>query len=310
MAYSLSKYGYRWSSGLWRKVLRRFVLILLIGWGLRAFPFTNFEWAKFRWMGVLPRIAWVYLLASLLVLSVKRKTALLVSTGVLVAYWLVLFYGSGGSTSPFALETNFARKVDLLILGADHLWKGLGIPFDPEGILSTFPAMVTTVYGYLYGRWMREQTINITYVRFSLILGFAGIALAYLWNPYFPINKSLWTGSYVLLSTGLGIILLAGLTYWMDVRGKIRGLYFFEVFGRNALIAFVLSIFLVKVMLYVWRMPEVEGGQTNAYHWLFVRVFQPILGDYPGSLAFALVYMLLIWIVMWRMDKRGIYIKL
>ncbi len=308
MAFSFAKYEYTWSSSFARKMFRRWALILLIGWFLRAFPFTNFDIGTFRWMGVLPRIAWVYLLSALLIASLSRKYLLLVAACILMGYWWLMWYGGGDN--PYGLETNFARRIDLLVLGEHHLWRGLGIPFDPEGILSTLPAVVTTLSGYLFGRAMKQYPINIQFVRAGTALGLAFLVLAYLWNVFFPINKSLWTSSYVLLTSGLGIIVLLLLTYFTDMLKWRKGSYFFLVFGRNALMGFIFSIFFVKVMLYLWKMPIADGSITTGYHWLFIKFFQPLFGNYPGSLLFAVSYTMLIWSILYWMDKKGYFVKI
>ncbi len=308
MAFSFAKYDYRISPSFTKKVLRRSAVILLIGWALRAFPFTGFDIETFRWMGVLPRIAWVYLLASFAVALFSRRNLLIIGLLILAVYWWSLWYWGG--QDPFSLEANLPRRIDLAVLGEKHLWRGLGIAFDPEGIWSTFPAVVTTISGFLYGYQMKVQKVTVPFLRASTALGLAIVALAYLVDFFFPINKSLWSSSYVLLTTGLGIVILAGLAYLLDIINWKRGNYFFLVFGRNALMGFVLSIFFVKIMLYVWKYTKADGTIENGYHWLFTRVFQPLLGNYPGSFAFALVYMLLIWAILFAMDRKGIYVKI
>lgn len=309
MAFSFSKFGYRWSRDTARKVVRRTILLILIGWALRMVPPWQVDWSHFRISGVLQRIALVYFFTALLITHIHRRTILyVVGAIILLAYWWVL--AAFGGADPYGPQTNIVRKIDLMLLGEQHMWHGLGFAFDPEGILSTFPAVVTALSGYLYGMELKaHRPVDGNFIVRSLAAALGLIAAAYLWHEWMPINKSLWTSSYVLFTSGMAIAVLALCIYWIDVRGWTRGIWVLEVFGRNALSGFVLSIFLVRVMLYVVRW-DVDGQTVSLYKYLFDRVFAPLLGPYPGSLAFALSFTVLCWLLLYPLYRKGVYIKL
>jgi len=250
----------------------------------------------------------VYFFTSLVVTHLKRRMALYIFSGLtLVVYWLVLHFGGG--ESPYALETNLPRQIDLILLGESHLWKGLGIAFDPEGLLSTVPATITAITGFLYGWEMKaRRPLTETFVLKSLAVAGTLVILAYVWDIWMPINKSLWTSSYVLLTSGLAIAVLACCIALIDLKGWTRGVWIFEVYGRNALTGFVLSVLLVRILLYVTRWETAEGTVT-LYSWIYSTVFRP-LGAYEGSFFFALSFAILCWVALLPLYRKGIYIKL
>lgn len=200
--------------------------------------------------------------------------------------------------------TNAGTKLDLFLLGENHLYHGEGAAFDPEGILSTLPAISNVLFGYVIGKWIQQKGNTWEGLKKLLITGFIFIGIALLWNFAFPINKKLWTGSFVLLTVGIDCILIAALIYITDFLKQTKWTYFFEVFGKNPLFIYLLSE-LGVILLYFFR---VGDAKQSSYTWLYTNLFQPA-GNYLGSFLFAIAFMLLCWLVGFFLDKRKIYVR-
>ncbi|MCS7036784.1 MAG: DUF5009 domain-containing protein [Saprospiraceae bacterium] len=309
MHFSFSKYGQADRAFLLRKALRRAALLFGLGLLLAWYPFWGKSLSELRVLGVLQRIGLCYGLASLLVLYLSPRGVFWISVAILLGYWGVLSWSVAPGADPFSLEDNLARRIDLAVLGAAHLWKGKGLPFDPEGLLSTLPAVVTVLMGWQSGRVMlRSGGEKVKTIKTLSLTGAALVALGWVWHSFFPINKSLWTSSFVLYTGGLSMVLLALSVWVVDVLRWQRGLRFFLVFGANPLFAYLLSGLLVKTMLSIRWMEGEE--KMNAYRWLYQRVFVPIEPYKAGSLLFALFFLMVCWSVCWVLYRRGIYIKI
>jgi predicted acyltransferase len=307
MAFSTRKWAEKSFGSIFGKVLKRFLLLFLLGYSMYWLPF--FRWteagslevipfADTRVLGVLQRIALCYLAAALLIFSFKPRQLWLWSAGLLLGYWALLS-GLGDLT----LEGNAVRSLDRWLFGDSHLWAGDGLPFDPEGLLSTLPAIVNVLAGYLLGRYLREGGINYEKLARILLIGALLLFVAYLWDLSFPYNKKLWTSSFVVLTTGLDLLLIGGILFLTDLRQPPLRFRFFEIFGLNPLAIYLLSEYLA-IFLHVIRV----DAQTSLYHWLYLHFFSWI-GPKPGSLAFALSFMLLNWLAAWWLWKRNIMIK-
>ncbi len=253
-------------------------------------------------MGVLQRIALCYGLAALILHFLKVKGAIIFSVFSLFAYWAILFY-FGDQPEPYSLNNNAALKFDLALLPAQNLYKGFGIPFDPEGLLSTLPAIVNVIAGYLTGYFIQKKG-NKTATVFTLAgAGVALVALAALWQVALPFNKPLWTSSYVLHTVGLDLIILAGLMAVIEIFRVKSWAYFFEVFGRNPLVIYALSGLLVKTM------GLIRIGDQGLQAWIYQAGFTPWLEGKNASLLFAVAYMLVLWLIGFWMDRNKIYLK-
>ncbi len=285
------------------KVLRRSLLIIAIGLGLNAFP--SFDLSSLRVFGVLQRIGLVYLLTGLIVLNTRTGGRLLWTAGLLLGYWALMTlvpvpgYGAGD----LGPEGNLAAFLDRLV-AQGHLWRA---GWDPEGLLSTLPAVATCLLGVLTGQLLVSGREPAEKANLLFVLGWLGILMGTGWGAFFPINKSLWTSSYVLFTTGAALEMLA-LCYWlMDVRYSRRWAHPFIALGRNPLAIFVLSILVVKILLRVevaW-----QGGSTSLYAWLYRSLFTPLLGPMNGSLAFAAVY-LAVWLLLAEaLYRKGIILR-
>lgn len=290
------------------KIVKRTVLIFLLGFTLYWFPF--FRWTdsgsltlipfhETRILGVLQRIALCYFFAALLTFKLSGRQLLLTSVGLLLLYWLLLY-----SFGDYSLENNFERYLDRLILGDSHLYTGEGIPFDPEGILSTLPAIVNVIGGYLVGVYIINGGVNYEKLAKLLLAGSALLLVSYWWNLGFPVNKKLWTSSFVTLTVGIDIIILAMLMYAIDFVPKPVNFRFFDIFGKNPLVIYLFSEYLA-VILYL--LPG-AGENKSLFNTIYDGGFRWI-GPYWGALAYAVAFMLVCWSVGWWMDRRKLYIR-
>ena len=310
MSFSMRKFQQLDNKTVLAKIFRRTILIFLLGYLMYWLPFvrhTSTGWefipiAETRILGVLQRIALCYCFASLLIHYLPKKAVWVVSALLLLGYWAVM-YAFGDPADPYSLTGNAAIHFDKLILGDKHLYHGEGIAFDPEGLLSTFPAIVNVIAGYYTGLFIQEHGKTALGRTRLLQMGGLLIMIALVWNTAFPINKKLWTSSYVLFTVGIDLLILALLIYVIDHKKQDRWTGFFVVFGKNPLFLYLLSEVLV-IFLYFF-----QAGDLSVHRWINTHVFQPLLPGKPGSLLFALVFMLLCWSVGKILDKKRIYIR-
>jgi predicted acyltransferase len=282
-------------------VVRRSVVLVLIGLAMRAVP--DFDFAEMRWPGVLQRIGVVYFVTATLYLWVGTRTRVTVAVTLLLGYWaamsLIPVPGFGaGDLSP---EGNVAAWVDRLLMDG-HLYRD---SWDPEGLLSSVPAVVTGLVGTFTGTWLRSDRSGRVRARGMALAGSLLVPAGLVWGVVFPINKNLWTSSYVLFTAGTALLTLSALYWLIDVRG-LRGAWerWMVVYGMNAIAIFVASGMATKALT---RIRVGEAG--NLYSWLYQTLFRSWLGDYPGSLAFAGTYVLLWLGIAWLMHARRIYLK-
>jgi predicted acyltransferase len=252
--------------------------------------------------GVLQRIGLCYGIASLMVYYCKPKTIVLISFLLLISY-PALLYLFGDAADPLDMQTNVGAKIDMWLLGEKHLYHGEGVAFDPEGLLSTLPAIVNVTAGYLAGKYIQQKGNSFEGLTKLLLAGTALIFAAYCWNFSFPVNKKLWTSSFVLLTVGLDCVIIAAIIYIINFKFKTGWTWFFEVMGRNPLFIYLLSE-LAATLLWFFR----ADGKTSLYQWLYINIFSHA-GAYFGSLLFAVAFMLLCWLAGYILDKRKIYIR-
>ena len=192
MWFSFKKYGTGLTKEGVLKVLKRFLVIFLLGLFLNAFPKFNFE--NLRFFGVLQRIAFAYAIAAILCMKFNHKQLFIIFGFILVGYWSLLYFG--GSNDMYSLASNAVGKVDLFLFGKNHVYKGFGIPFDPEGLLSAIPSVATVIMGYFTGRII-EKSDNVTAaIKKMIIFGVISAFIGWFWGYLFPINKPLWTSTY------------------------------------------------------------------------------------------------------------------
>lgn len=297
------------------KIFKRTFLIFLLGYLMYWFPFVSFDaqmklhflpFENTRVFGVLQRIALCYMFAALLFYYLKERTVYIIAVIFLLMYWLVMMQFGDGQ-DPLSMQGNAALKLDLWLLGPHHLYHGEGFAFDPEGLLSTFPAAVNVIAGYWVGKHVQSKGQNYEMLSKLLLFGLAMLTLGYVWDWFFPINKKLWTSAYVCYTVGLSTLILAAVMYVIDFLKKQSGATFFEVFGKNPLFIYLLSE-VVAILMWFIPIATTDGTNTALYQVIYETVFQP-MGAYFGSFLFAVVYMLLNWCVGYILHKRKIYIK-
>ena len=290
------------------KILRRAALIFLLGLFLAAFPF--FDFANLRIPGVLQRIAVCYLIASIIFLHADWKKLTIISIALLFVYWALMTLINVPGCDLTTIDDkacNPAAYVDRLIFGENHIWKQAKV-YDPEGILSTIPAIVTTISGILTGLWIKSDRSDYEKVGGIFFGGVILVALGWAWNFFFPINKALWTSSYVLYTSGMALSFL-GVCYWLvDIKGYKKWAKPFIIFGVNALALYVFSGLLTKILILI-KVPAADGKTTSLYSWIYQNMFLPFGEPINASLMFALSYILLWLFLMWLLYRKRIFIK-
>jgi predicted acyltransferase len=282
-------------------VLKRSAIIFALGLFLYAYP--TFNWHTARIPGVLQRIAVVYLLASALVLYTGRMTRAIITAVLLIGYWLLLTrvsvpgYGAGVLT----MDGNLVGYVDRSLI-YNHLW--IAHRFDPEGILSTIPAIATCLLGVFTGEWMRLAR-SVSHKLAGLFgAAAAGLIAGEIWNRSFPINKMIWTSSYVLFTAGFALFVF-GVCYWMvDVRGWKRWSIPFMMFGVNPLGIYFLASF-AETALYKHHL---HGESIKEV--LYGRFFEPLSSDpYLASLAWSICFVLVFLLIAWALYRKQVFIR-
>ncbi|MCU0390587.1 MAG: DUF5009 domain-containing protein [Thermoflexibacter sp.] len=302
-----------------KKITIRSLKLFGLGLFMAAFPFFVFEpefalkdFGKLRIMGVLQRIALCYMMASLLFLYFKPKMLDWIAVGCLVVYWILMVlvpvpeYGAGMIDSP---DGNLASYLDRLLLGKDHLWAGAERMRDPEGLFSTIPALVNTLLGIRTGLILRNKSLEQSQKLVQLFVqGVIFIVLGYCWDWFFPINKSIWTSSYALFTSGQAMCGLAVCYYLIDIQGHKKWFFFFEVYGVNAIIVFVMSGLLSKTfsLIKVTKSPDKEISVSS---WFYKNVCEQIFSTYNASLLYALIWIFVWFVVLWLMYRKNIIIK-
>jgi len=283
-------------------ILRRSSILFGLGIFMAAFP--RFDILNVRIMGVLQRIGVVYLFAASAYLILKPKGRALLLLALLSGYWALLTlvpvpgYGPG-DLSPAG---NLGAYLDRMILG-DHLWREM---WDPEGLLSTLPAIGTTILGIFAGEWIRSGGSQSRVALGLGVGGMVGVGLGSLWGLVFPINKGIWTSSYVLFTAGAAALLL-GLMFWvMEVQGKKGWAKPLVVYGMNAIAVFVASGLLARIMGIV----RVGEDAQSLKGWIYENLYASWAGPLNGSLAFALSYVLFWLALMWLLHRRRVFIKI
>ncbi|HEY0652864.1 MAG TPA: heparan-alpha-glucosaminide N-acetyltransferase domain-containing protein [Chryseosolibacter sp.] len=310
MAFVMYKFDNQPNRVFWRKTLKRTFLIFLFGYLMYWFPFfreaegggLNFSEIRpistTRIPGVLQRIALCYFFASIILHFGTKRFAVWFSAFALLGYWLISY-----AFGDYTLAGNAGLKLDLFLLGEGHLYHGEGVAFDPEGLLSTLPAIVNVIAGYLAGDFIRRMGNSYETISKLMIAGAVLILVALTWDMAFPINKKLWTSSFVLLTVGLDLLILPVLIYVIEIYHSQRWTYFFVVFGRNPLFIYLLSEVLL-ISLYI-----IPVGDKRVPQWLNDDVFGSFASPVNASFLFAFFFMLTNWVVGYFLDKKKIYIK-
>ena len=286
------------------KVLKRSLIIIGIGLFLNAFP--RFDLLDMRYPGVLQRIGLVYFFASVIAMKFDMRGQAIIAGLLLILYWGLMMlvpvpdYGIANLTP----EGNLAAFLDRAVFGT-HTWQD---GWDPEGLLSTVPAVSTTLAGLLTGHLLRSGKPRMEIAGWMFVIGWAAILVGLVWNIVFLINKNIWTSSYVVFTAGAALQFL-GVCYWLvDIKGwkgwALPGI----VFGMNAIAVYVLSGLVVDT-LYLIQVQSGSGDTTSLYSWIYQNIFASWAGPLNGSLAFALSYIVVLFGAMYFLYRRKIFLK-
>lgn len=302
---------------IYLKIIKRAIVIFLLGLFLATFPFYNFtkgEWldvSTVRIMGVLQRIAVCYLCAALIFLHTNWKQQAIIAAAMLLIYWALMTLIPVPGCEVMTIHDkacNLSAYLDRSILTENHIWKA-GKVYDPEGLLSTLPAIATTLTGVLCGHWIRRKIDDNEKVSAMFFFGVALLAAGYVWQLVFPLNKSLWTSSYVVYTAGLALCFL-GFCYWLiDIKGYRKWTKPFVIFGVNALALFVGSGLMAK-LLGIIKVGEIDGKAVSLQQWIFNNLFLPLAAPINASLLYAVSFILVWLFLMWLLYRKGIYIKI
>ena len=323
-------------------------LAVIAAMNLAGYNVVPYDFSTMRIFGVLQRIAVCYLVTSLIFLHTDWRQQVYLAIALLVGYWFVMTNIPVPGCEVTTIDDkacNLAAYIDRMVLGENHIWR-FGKVYDPEGILSTIPAIVTTISGVLTGTWLtkrdrhnaaevvdRESDVPgassreewtatapgtsstvpsrsaLSKVSAIFFFGVVLFACGYVWNSFFPFNKALWTSSYVLVTSGLALLVL-GACYWLiDIHGYRRWATPFKIFGANALALFVFSGIFARMISAYKVAFTAEGKGISAQRWsvdhIFLAAFQPV----NASLAFAVSFILFWLFLMWLLYRKDLYIK-
>lgn len=289
----------------------------IVGWialavavGMLAIGIWAYNLTTLRIPGVLQRIALVYCACAFIFLATDTRRQIWIGTGLLLLYWglMTLVPVPGGVAPNLEAETNLGAWLDRALLGG-HLWSQ-AITWDPEGLLSTLPAVVTGMIGMQAGSWIKTSRSPYEHLTGIFGVGVLLVALGLIWDLAFPINKKIWTSSYVLYTGGVALLFL-GMIYWVvDVLQYGRWTRFFVVYGMNALFIFVLSGLVSKLLGAIKLAAGPDGAPgLSLQAWLYQNCFKSVLSDYNASLAYALANVAFFWGIALILYKRKIFIK-
>lgn len=295
------------------KALKRALILFGLGLFLALFPsvFTNpIETIQnVRIPGVLQRIAVVFFIASIIFLKTSEKNIFKILLGLLALYWALMTFVPvpGVGYANLEKETNLGAWLDRSILSEAHLWKAAKT-WDPEGILGTIPAIATALFGILVGVYLKRKDIDAaTKVVWLFCTGIAAVALGLVWDLQFPINKSLWTSSFVLYAGGLATLILA-FCYWIiDIQKYNRFTKPFVVYGVNAITVYFLSGLLLRTIR-MFSVKGADGSEMNVQAWLYSGL-TPHFSPINASLVWAVSYVIFWMIILWIMYNKKIFIK-
>jgi predicted acyltransferase len=303
-------------AALLRHAFRRGVIIFAIGLALNySVVLLSTSTLGLRIPGVLQRIGICYLAASILFLYARPKTRALVCAALLVGYWILMRFvpvpgfGVPGRDIPLLHpDANLAAYLDrkLLLWGTTRLYE---VTRDPEGLLSTLPAIATALLGIFTGEWLRSKRSPQSKALGLLIFGVVGLILGRTWGVWFPVNKKLWTSSYVLFTAGFALVCLA-LCYWATDIKRWRGPWTKPslVFGRNAITLYVIAWLFAVAQDFFSR--PLNGEMLNGHDYLFQRFFAPLGSPSFTSLLFSLTFVVLCLVPIWLMDRKQIFLKI
>ncbi|MCH7886700.1 MAG: DUF1624 domain-containing protein [Candidatus Marinimicrobia bacterium] len=309
MTFSLSK---QIESGADRKkmmlkILRRTVIIFLLGMFLAGFP--NFNFATIRIPGVLQRIAVCYLITSVIVLRTGWKGQAYWAVGLLFFYFLAMKFipVPGFGAGVLTPEGNFAAFIDQKFL-TGHMWSQTKT-WDPEGLFSTLPAIATTLTGVLTGWFLRSDKPKVEKTMWLLLIGNLGLFAGWTFDTWFPMNKSIWTSSYVIYTSGMALIFLGICYHTIEVLNWRKWTKPFVLYGLNSISVFMLSGFVARLTIII-KFTNDDGTKTSLAALLYNELYASWLPPMAASLSWAITWITGFLVLMWFMDKKKIYIKI
>lgn len=332
LSFSFAKYGDGLDAKSFIKLIKRSALIFLTGLLLNAYPFyptspdTALSFAEnymnylgnIRIMGVLQRIALCYLVGGALALWLKKPGKIALGMGVLMILHTSILVIYGG-VEPFSLEGNISGAIDVAVLGESHVYHGFGKAFDPEGLLGVLSGAATVLLGYTIGGIIRKSSNKSDAVAKLYTLGLLSLGAGVVMSIFIPINKPLWTPSYVFYAGGWSIVMLALFIYFIDIKGKDKIFFPFRAMGLNPLFAFVMAGVLAKTLGRVIKWTEVivtddltiKESTISASSWIYRNCCVELLGHNEfGSLMYALMYVALFLLMAIWLYRKNIIIKL
>lgn len=313
-----------------KQVLRRGSLIFLLGFLLNGFPF--FTWSHsmdgagfvarvvdriehWRVMGVLQRIGLAYLCGALIAMHSSWKKQLAILVALLVGYWAVMTLvpvPGTGVPGRFVLDKPdqlLSAWLDRAVFGVNHLWSG-SKTWDPEGLLSTVPAIGTVLCGSFAGRWLTRRDVPLSERLAALFaVGALAMMVGLMWNWVFPINKGIWSSSYVVFTAGMAAVTLGTCMWVIDCVGIRRWTMPFVVYGTNPMLAFLGSGIMARTTASLWTWETASGSRISAQEYVFQTVFASWMAPRPASLAYAVSFVLFWFVILWMAWKRGIIFK-
>jgi predicted acyltransferase len=320
MAFSLGKYT-SGSVNITRAVYWQFVRRSLILFGL-GLLLNNLLWnfniispkifpdlANLRIMGVLQRIGIAFFVAAIAILNLSNRRLWILSGTILIAYWILLafFPALDNNDGAFSQAGNLGAYIDRSILTKAHLHRGSGNLSDPEGLFSTLPAIVNVIFGFLTGDWLKRQPMTSRTSLNLVMFGLAAVVIGLIWGSFFPINKKLWSSSFVMLGTGWGLISFAACYELVDVRKYRKWFQPFEIAGMNAIFLYVASIVLIKLLM----VNKIGTGDSakSVYQWLSNTLFG-WAGTINSGVLFAIATVLLWLGVAYLMYRQKWFLKI
>ncbi|HUQ18127.1 MAG TPA: DUF5009 domain-containing protein [Gemmatimonadaceae bacterium] len=319
-----------------KQILRRGAIIFLLGFAMSLFPFYQwgtiegmanptileriaYRWEHVRILGVLQRIGLVYICAGLLTLRTNLKQQIVIIAALLYGYWFAMtlipvsgtFNGVKGTYIGALLLNNpsetLAAHLDRAILGMNHIWSG-SVTYDPEGPFSTLPAIGTAMLGILTGRWIAQPKPLIERIAALFAIGCLGMVVGLMWNWVFPINKNIWTSSYVVFTAGMACVSLATIMWivdWVNVKWWTKP---FVIYGMNPIVAFVGSGVLARCIYTLWKV-QYNGAPTSMEAVIYKSVFAPFFEPKNASLAMAIVTVLFWFGILTVLYRKKIFLK-
>ena len=311
------------------QILRRGALIFLLGFLMSIFPFYQwgtiegmpnpsildrivYRWEHVRILGVLQRIGLVYIAAGLLSIRTTLKQQVVILAALLYGYWfaMTLIPIPGKTIGALLLDKpseTLAAHLDRAILGLNHIWSG-SVTYDPEGPFSTIPAIGTAMLGIFAGRWIRQPRPLIERIAGLFAVGCIGMVVGLMWSWSFPINKNIWTSSYVIFTAGMACATLATIMWivdWLSIRGWTKP---FVIYGMNPIVAFVGSGVLARCIYTLWKV-QYDGKPTPIETVIYKTVFEPWFEPRNASLAMAIATVVFWFAILAWMYRKKLFLK-